>query len=113
MLERGGHLRDGLEGICVERSLITGRGRWAAGGDKTLPRPACDIFKVVLIPGTLHSNSSGLPGTASVGPETRTHAAQTAPSQHPGSVKRQDSLWKQLFYVVGPHLTQALLSRFP
>lgn len=29
VLELGGHFCDGLEGICMERSLSMGRGRWA------------------------------------------------------------------------------------
>lgn len=38
VLEHGGHFRDGLEGICVERSLSTSRGKWA-GVAGTKPSP--------------------------------------------------------------------------
>ena len=63
VLEGGGHLRDGLEGFCVERSLSTGARAGELGVAWTKPSThqfvtGTDNLKVVLTPGALYANSS-------------------------------------------------------
>lgn len=64
MLERGGHLRDDFEGVCVKRPLSIGTeagGSWAAQ-KKTLHPPLCGrkwhFKKALLIKGTFYPDSS-------------------------------------------------------